>query len=173
MTAINNVAIVGFSLSILGYVARLFEGLPSLWILTGMLIITMGYCSLLYGAIKDKAAALKEAHKDDAGKHSGSNHGNVYTKIGYWLLFTFFTLIHFIPQLTFTVRYYDKVAALGSVIKIVPGIPVVAGASVMLLYYVLSAYQKLFEDEWIDKLQLVSRSVLVAYYGMMIAQAAH
>lgn len=147
-------AFVAYALTVLGYVFRAFEGIPRWSIFLGMCIVTVGYSILLYS--KWLSVQDKEKHKV---------HSTKLNKIGYGILFTFFFGIYVFPSLTFTVRYYDIIAALGYFAGVISKyIPVGISYVCLALYYVLGAYQKTKEEHWVDKLQLVSRAMLSIFY---------
>lgn len=146
-------AATAYFLTLLGYVFRAFEGIPRWSIFIGMILVTIGYAILFYS----KWQGLNK--KKDEKETSKIN------KIGYGVLFMFFLGIHIYPSLTFTVRYYDMLAAIGYAAGVVSAyIPVIVSYTFLALYYVLGAYQKTKEEEWVDKLQLVSRSMLSLFY---------
>lgn len=147
-------AFVAYILTVVGYILRAFEGIPRWTIFLGMCIVTVGYSILLYS--KWLSVQDKEKHK---------LHTTKLNKIGYAVLFTFFMGIYIFPALTFTVRYYDIIAAVGYFAGAVSKyIPVVVSYGCLALYYVLGAYQKTKEEHWVDKLQLVSRTMLSIFY---------
>lgn len=151
---------VGFFLTVIGYLGVLHRAFPSFPVMMGMIMLTTGYGCLLMASL---------AKKKENGKGE-SEMTSTLKKVGYILLFSFFTLIHLFPGLTFHVRYYDIFAAVGYglalLTKLIPGIPVAVPYTILTIYYILGSYQKISEESWIDFLQLISRTLLAIFYGV-------
>lgn len=160
-------AIVGTVLTIVGYVGRVLTEPTTLGIIVGMMIITTGYALLLLGYMKrlKDESGLEDGTDKDRPKEWKSRDVLQWGSI---VLFTFFTLIFILPSLTYTVQYYDPFAAFGYGLAgiFAHGIPPVIPYALLTLYYTLGSYQKLKENGWIMKLQLVSRSILAIFYGL-------
>lgn len=158
MAALSSFGLIAYALTVLGYVVRAYEGIPRWSIFLGMCIVTLGYSVL---------ALSKWLSVQDKEKHK--HHIMTLNKIGYAILFVFFFGIHLFPSLTFTVRYYDIIAAIGYFAGLLSKlIPVFVAYGFLALYYVLGAYQKTKEESWVDKLQFVSRSMLSIFYAITI-----
>lgn len=160
---------VAYGMSILGYVGRFIEGIPNVGILIGMTIISTAYAFMFLSKLYKKLEPKKETLEEKKAEIQ-RNWGKIFTIVGYALASIFFFAIHFIPQLTFTVRYYDifgavgyGVTALGTSLLSTSLLPI--GYAITALYYVCGSYQKLGESEWIGRLQLISRTILAVMYG--------
>lgn len=185
-TVFSTWLIIAYGLSILGYIGRFFEGIPNVGILTGMVIITMAYGSMFLSKVYKKNESKKkdESHKkaddnDVDNDKKSANEGKtdektdmkkVFTIIGYSLASVFFFAIHIFPQLTFTVRFYDIFGAVGYGFAAIGTalIPFLLpfGYAITSLYYIFGSYQKTEESGWIDRIQLISRTVLALVYGV-------
>ena len=110
-------------------------------------------------------------NKSGNNEHSKYITDSVWTRLGYAFLAIFFGLIHFYPQLTFHVRYYDKLAAIGAFLRTVTNLRYISliGVLFLLAYYILGTIPKFTEKGLVNKLQLVSRAMLVVYYGITVA----
>ena len=177
---IKYIGLFGYGLSTLGYIGRAFQGFPSISILIGMILVTLGYLFVFIDKYqkmnKDKdynGTSVPSSKKSRKMKLLSLNKYISKLTLGYILLFVFFTLIHIYPQFTFTVRYYDKFAALGYFTllfqKYVSYKIYFIPAVLLTLYYILGSYQKIIEqDDFIDYLQLISRMLLALYYSESI-----
>lgn len=152
---------IGFFLTVVGYAGVLVRAYPSFPVMLGMIMLCCGYGCLMVASMMKK--------KEYFGAQEGTT-ASTLKKVGYTLLFVFFTLIHLFPSLTFTVRYYDIFAAVGYGLallsKFYPGIPVAVPYSIIAIYYILGSYQKLSEESWVDMMQLISRTILAIFYGV-------
>lgn len=158
--------IIAYGLSVLGYVGRFVEGIPRAGILIGMTLISTAYGFMFLSKVYKKKGESGEKEDDERKKKIGKS----FTIIGYTLAAIFFFSIHIIPQLTFTVRYYDIFGAIGYATSAVgtAALPILLpiGYAITTLYYVFGSYQKLGEDEWIGRIQWISRTILALVYGV-------
>jgi hypothetical protein len=177
---------VGYFLSAVGYIARVFTlDVYTAAFLYGTLFVTLGYGLLFIFNVKEVAASIKKEESeskskseskktDDKAKPDTKDHKEEKTdstllRTGYFFLFLFFAGSHLFPSLTERVRYYDIFAVGGYLLNMLTDyitfyIPLV----LLLIYYICGSYQKILDwnNGWINKLQLVSRSILVVYYGL-------
>ena len=183
---------VGYLLSALGYIARVFTlDIYTAAFLYGTLFVTLGYGLLFIFNVKEVASIKKEGSGSESGSGSDAeskktddkvktetkDHKNEKTekidttllRTGYFFLFLFFAGSHLFPSITERVRYYDIFAAGGYLLNMLTDyitfyIPIV----LLLIYYICGSYQKILDwkESRINKLQLVSRSMLVLYYGL-------
>jgi len=178
---------VGYLLSAVGYIARVFTlDVYTAAFLYGTLFVTLGYGLLFIFNVKEVASIKKEG--SESGSEAESKSKKTYDKVktetkdhknektdttllrtGYFFLFLFFAGTHLFPSLTERVRYYDIFAAGGYLLNMLTDyitfyIPIV----LLLIYYICGSYQKILDwkESRINKLQLVSRSMLVLYYGL-------
>lgn len=158
---------IAYGLSALGYLGRFVEGIPNVGILIGMVLISSAYGFMFLSKIWTDKQAAKEDSKTDAAK---KDTGKKLTVIGYSLAALFFFGIHLVPQLTFTVRFYDifgavgyGAAAIGT--ALLPALLPI-GYAIAAVYYVLGSYQKVSQSGWIDRIQLISRTLLAFIYGV-------
>ena len=170
--------IIAYGLSFLGYIGRFAEGIPNFGILIGMVLISTAYgfmfLSKVYHRKQSKEGKKEEdkEHDKEKKKHDDKkkDFSKIFTIVGYSLAATFFAAIHLFPKLTFHVRYYDIFGAIGygtSAIgmTLLPFVLPI-GYAVTTLYYVFGSYQKIEEYGWIDRIQLVSRTILALIYGV-------
>ena len=161
--------IVAYGLSFLAYIGRFAEGVPKFGILIGMTLISSAYGFMFLSKVYHKKG--EKTHKEDEKDHPKKKDlAKIFTIIGYSLAATFFIAIHLVPKMTFHVRYYDIFGAVGYATSAVGTalLPLVLpiGYAVTTLYYVFGSYQKLEESDWIDRIQLVSRTILALVYGV-------
>lgn len=187
MTATSNMistplAIVGYFLSAVGYLARLAEGIPRFGIMLGMMLATSGYLFLLLSKMrklreeaeqvvvqKKEGFSEKEA-KDEVIKNMGVMTSQTFEYVGFTVLFAFFGGILLFPSLTFKVRYYDPFAAAGYGMALLKSfVPYYIPYILLTLYYTFGSHIKLDEEGWVNKIQLVSRTLLAIYYGLSAA----
>lgn len=164
---------IGYGLSVVGYLIRISEGAPKVGIVIGMILIASAYGFMFSGKLADPADDETDTEEkrtvwDKVKDEWNSAEG--LTTIGYAVASFFFIAIHLFPFLTFHVRYYDVFGAIGyglsaagmwlshALLKV--------GLGVVVLYYIFGSYQKLKEEGWVDKLQLLSRSLLAVCYGV-------
>jgi hypothetical protein len=136
-----------------------------------MLVVSMGYILLLANKILTlKKGASKKTDDQSYAEDRLSNmygHGDTMKLFGYALLFTFFGVIHFFPQFTFHLRFYDIFAAVGYFIAMFTKyVPLWVAYVPLVVYYVLGGGIKIFEKGPIEKIQLVARILLAVYYGI-------
>jgi len=169
------IGIVAFAITIAAYFLKAFQakkiGVGIIW---GTFLLIAGYSLLLIGEIvilrqhKEKGAEHYAADHDQKRKYDLEDIG--ITRFGYAFLIIFFGLIHFYPQLTFHVRFYDKFAAIGAFFRAASNLRYVSlvGVLFLLVYYFLGTIPKFTEKGLVNKLQLVSRAMLVVYYGITV-----
>ena len=180
-------AIIGYFLSVMGYVGRIFEGIShNLWIVLGMILVTSGYGALLISKMR---RLREEAEEEELQKKEGFSaeeakeklepirkmdlwSSEKFTTLGYGLLYAFFAGILIFPWMTFTVRYYDPFAAAGYGLAFASKfykdiIPYYLPFGLLTLYYIMGSYIKINEEGWINLVQLISRTILAIYYGMV------
>lgn len=179
-TVFSTWLIIAYGLSILGYVGRFAEGFPNVGILIGMITISMAYgfmfLSKVYKRETEPRGEDKE-HGDTKKKKWGDDMKKVFTILGYGLASIFFFAIHIVPQLTFTVRYYDIFGAVGYGLAAI-GTAILPfllpfGYAITSLYYIFGSYQKTEESGWIDRIQLISRTILALVYGVTTLSLAN
>lgn len=179
------IAIVAFAITIASYFLKAFQAKRiGTSIICGTVLLIAGYTLLMLGEFahlqrKKGSGAKGSEHYAAAGgsQESGNNEhskyitDSVWTRLGYAFLAIFFGLIHFYPQLTFHVRYYDKLAAIGAFLRTVTNLRYISliGVLFLLAYYILGTIPKFTEKGLVNKLQLVSRAMLVVYYGITVA----
>lgn len=184
------IAIVAFAITIASYFLKAFQAKRiGASIICGTVLLIAGYTLLMLGEFahlqRKKGSGAKGSgakgseHYAAAGgsQESGNNEhskyitDSVWTRLGYAFLAIFFGLIHFYPQLTFHVRYYDKLAAIGAFLRTVTNLRYISliGVLFLLAYYFLGTIPKFSEKGMVNKLQLVSRAMLVVYYGITVA----
>lgn len=176
----NYVAMAGFILSALSYLAHMFVGFESVYFVIGMTMLVCGYSALftskLIAVIKEKKAAedkktdapTPDAYGGDEGKNPKTSFESktVLQYFGYALLTTFFVLIFVKPEFTLHIRFYDVFAAVGYFLMMLTKyVPLALAVFPVLLYYIFGGAYKITEEGWINKLQLVARSLLALYYG--------
>jgi len=176
-------AITGYLLTIIGYFGKSFTELPTITIAFGLVLLISGYAFLLMGSLRklreeaeEELLQKKEGFTTQEAKEKSSNYvynSELFTKLGYGLLFAFFFGILIIPKITYTVRYYDPLAATGYGLGLINKMnlfymPVFLPYFFLTLYYILGSYIKIEEEGWVNKLQLVSRMILAIYYGLNI-----
>ena len=170
------IGIVGFSISAASYVLSAYDHAFRISHLhlafVGMLMLVIGYIMLIVG----EAREIAKVQREKAGEehyNSSSGEVNYFLTGGYIVLFAFFAEIHFVPRLTYTVRFYDKFAAFGTLLRCIPLFATsFAGAFVMSLYYVFGMIQKFGERSLVDRMQLVGRLILIVYYALVIYMAS-
>ena len=174
------IGIIAFAITIASYFLKAFQakkiGVGIIW---GSFLLIAGYSLLMIGEI-----VILRQHKEKGAEHYGEGGSDDkerdrkydledigVTRFGYVFLIIFFGLVHFYPQLTFHVRYYDKFAAIGAFFRAVSNLRYVSliGVVSLLIYYVLGTIPKFTEKGIVNKLQLVSRAMLVVYYGITVA----
>lgn len=159
--------IIAYGLSFLAYIGRFVEGLPRLGILFGMALVSSAYGFMFLAKVYHKKQS--DLQKDHQKKNPDLS--KVFTIIGYSLAATFFLAIHVFPKLTFRVRNYDIFGGIGYAASAAGTalLPVLLpiGYAVTTLYYIFASYQKLEEADWIDRIQLISRTILALVYGVM------
>jgi hypothetical protein len=164
--------IIGYLLSVIGYIARVFTlDIYTYSFLFGTLLVTSGYGILFLLNVKALIKIKQEetSKKDDTQSSSTSSDDTGLLKKGYLLLFAFFAGIHIFPSLTERIRYYDIFAAMGYLLSIFTKyLPYYIPLIVLMIYYISGSYQKIID--WkvskINKLQFISRSILIFYYGL-------
>lgn len=169
-------AISGYFLSFISYVARLYQMSPQMPIVIGMTIISLGYLCLLISKIiivNDKKYKIEKNENPDAGVpifHKNKNKiAEWLTYAGNVLLAIFFISIFILPELTIHVRWYDIFGAFGYAGAIAP-IPVLIPLISLVIYYFFGAVMKSWEESWIDKTQIISRLMLAIFYGLSAAK---
>lgn len=180
---INYIAMFGFLLSAVSYLSHMFVAFESVYFVIGMLLISVGYTSLfvvkLLGLLKERKE--REQKKTDAlTEDEGDNPKDGWDVkaalqyFGYGMLFTFFGLIYFKPEFTLHYRFYDAFAAVGYFLMMLTKyIPLALALFPVVLYYLFGGLHKIHEKGWINKLQLVARSLLLVYYGATLISALH
>lgn len=165
--------IVGFFLSFVSYFMFIPEAIENWPTVVGMIVIGSGYLVLFIDKIFSiYIKSLEDKKKKDDIRDLQKNE-KILNLVGYVLLATFFFMIHLLPQVTFRVRFYDVFAAIGYFVAVFTKfayVPVWAAYVPLVIYYVLAGSIKVFEKGMIDKIQLVARIVLAAYYGMTLMQ---
>lgn len=183
-TALNYVAMAGFVLSALSYLAHMLVGFESIYFIMGMLMLVVGYSALFTSKIllvvkekkeADKVAENKKVDTPTPDAYGGDEGKNPKTSMdaktllqyfGYAILVAFFVIIFIKPEFTLKVRFYDAFAALGYFLMMLTKyIPLAIAVFPVLLYYIFGGAYKVIEEGWINKLQLVARTLLVVYYG--------
>jgi len=166
-------AIVGYTLSVITYFLFVPEALQHWPTVVGMLLVSVGYlmllCSKLYQLIV-KMEGTRHKKDDDAEKKQTYIY-NILSIIGYVILFTFFTLIHLSEQFTFHLRFYDVFAALGYFMAIfakINIIPLWMAFVPLVVYYIMGGSIKIGESGIIERVQMVARFILAAYYGLSL-----
>lgn len=160
---------VGYFLSFVSYLLYVPEAIEQYPIIIGMVLISSGYILLFINKIYSfYIKSLDERHKHDDTEHMKKN-AKILSVTGYALLAAFFFTIHLFPQITFRLRHYDVLAAVGYFVAFFTSfgyIPLWFAYAPLVLYYILAGSIKVFEKGWIEKLQLVARMMLAVYYGM-------
>lgn len=163
--------LIGFFLSFVSYFMYIPEALEYWPTVIGMVIIGSGYLVLFIDKVYTiYIQSLEDKKKKDDIRDLKKNQ-RILNIVGYVLLATFFFTIHLIPQITFRVRFYDVFAAIGYFVAVFTKfayVPVWAAYVPLVIYYILAGSIKVFEKGVIEKLQLVARIVLAAYYGMTL-----
>jgi hypothetical protein len=169
-------AIVGYFLSLVTYVARIMEVIPKFPIVLGMAIVSLGYLFLLSAKIivaMDKNYKEENKENPDVGlpyfKHNKNRIVEWLTFVGNLLLGLFFVSIFIIPQLTLHVRWYDVFAAFGYSSAIAP-IPAIIPLISLVVYYFFGSVTKSWNNTWKDKLQIISRVILAIFYALSAAK---
>jgi hypothetical protein len=165
-------------------------------LVVGYSLLVAGEVEELVGADRKKEStdgADAEEHRQPHGSLNG------YAIAGYVFVFLFFAGIHVFPQLTINVRYYDAFAAIGAFLRIVPNslmaivpnslmaivpnslmaivpnsLMAIAGAASLAAYYLMGSVPKLLAfarggGGVVDRMQMISRPILVLYYLLVIA----
>lgn len=182
-TTIDTIALLGYLLSAISYLLHIPEARGITTIIIGMIMISLGYVLLasskVISLIISDDVETKEHYTDKKTDAqvlkewtlATKENKNLIAMFGNGLLFLFFTLIHFIPSLTFHVRFYDIFAAIGYglyvLAKWIPRISMIAVAIPLVMYYFFAAAIKFSEEGWISKLQLVARTLLIVYYASL------
>lgn len=179
----NYIALVGFLLSALSYLAHTFvkfEGIP---FIIGMLLISSGYEALFSSKLIAIIKERKQSHDKKTDAPSKDEEENPKPKLdvqtllqyfGYALLAIFFTLIFFKREFTLQFRIYDPLAAIGNFMMLFTKyIPVSIAVFPLILYYLFGGLIKVREEGWINKLQLVARMLLMTYYGATFMSSLH
>lgn len=179
----NYVAMVGFLLSAISYLSHMFVGFESVPFVIGMLLISVGYASLFTVKVLGELKARKEgenkktdAPTTDEGENpkSGWDSKALLQYFGYGMLFTFFTLIYFRREFTLHYRFYDAFAGIGYFLMMLTKyIPLAIAVFPVTLYYLFGGLFKIHESGWINKLQLVARTLLFTYYGATLISSLH
>lgn len=166
--------LVGYFLSLVSYLLYVPEALERYPIIIGMVLISSGYILLFVHQIYSLyIQRLDNQNKKHDRKADDTDHMKKNAKIisiaGYALLAAFFFVIHIFPQITFRLRYYDVLAAIGYFVAFFTKfgyIPMWFAYAPLVLYYILAGSIKVFEKGWVEKLQLVARFLLAMYYGL-------
>jgi len=179
------IGIVGMTISALAYLinARGKSGT----VVMGMALLVVGYSLLVAGEVEELVGADRKKESTDGAdaEEHRQPHGslNGYAIAGYVFVFLFFAGIHVFPQLTINVRYYDAFAAIGAFLRIVPNslmaivpnsLMAIAGAASLAAYYLMGSVPKLLAfarggGGVVDRMQMISRPILVLYYLLVIA----
>lgn len=163
--------LIGFFLSFISYFMFIPEAIEHWPTVIGMVVIGSGYLVLFIDKLYTiYIKSLEDKKKKDDIRDLEKNE-KIINIVGYILLATFFFTIHLIPQITFRVRFYDVFAAIGYFVAVFTKftyVPAWAAYVPLIIYYVLAGSIKVFEKGVIDKLQLVARLVLAAYYGLTL-----
>lgn len=169
-------AICGYFLSFVGYAARVYEQMPKLPIVIGMIIVTLGYLALLASKVlivSDSKYRVNAKENPDVGVplfHTNKNRGAEWLMFaGNALLAIFFVSIFLLPELTMHVRWYDIFAAFGYSSAIAP-VPAIIPLTSLVIYYFFGAVTKSWSESWIDKTQIVSRLMLAIFYALSAAK---
>lgn len=166
-------AIIAYALTALGYLLRIPEALGSFMTFIGMLILVSGYSTIMASKIY---YALKEKKEEESKKTDNvvdeevqklEKSKKLLEIVGFSILAFFFIAIHFVPSLTFEVRYYDKIGAIGYLLVLMyvffQQVPVYIVYIPLILYYIFGGIRKIFEHGPVFKLQMVSRFMLAGY----------
>jgi hypothetical protein len=163
-------ALVGYALSVITYFLFVPEALQHWQTVVGMLLVSIGYlmllCSKLYKLITDV-----DKQKDENEKKKEKYINNILVIVGYVILFTFFTLIHLSEKFTFHLRFYDIFAAVGYFMAIfakINIIPLWVAFVPLVVYYFMGGSFKIGEKSIIERVQMVARFILAAYYGLSL-----
>ena len=179
------IGIVGMTISALAYLinARGKSGT----VVMGMALLVVGYSLLVAGEVEELVVIDRKKESTDGAdaEEHHQPHGslNGYAIAGYVFVFLFFAGIHVFPQLTINVRYYDAFAAIGAFLRIVPNslmaivpnsLTSLAGAASLAAYYLMGSVPKLLAfarggGSVVDRMQMISRPILVLYYLLAIA----
>lgn len=170
-TAVYALSITGFLLSFLSYLMYIPEAIEHIPAVFGMLLVSSGYILLLidkaYGIYVDSLKAKKKT--DDVSKIEKNS--KVINLMGYILLAIFFFIIHIIPEFTFRIRFYDVFAAIGYFVAVFTKfgfVPLWAAYVPLIIYYLFAGSIKVFEKGIIEKVQLLARLCLAAYYTIAL-----
>lgn len=161
--------VVGLILTLTGYVALLGKAAGSPWTLLGFSMLCAGYICVLVADGKEAVEAYRHEEKKEKVNHAWADP----KRIGFLVLFLFFFGVHIFPALTFTVRMYDWLAAIGYGLAFTSTWFASAGwfiaACIFLtLYYMRGSVFKINEPGWISQLQMVSRAMMALFYGSAI-----
>jgi len=172
---IHLIASLGFALTLFGYALRAYSGLPTYYIVAGMLMLTVGYTLLLVSAILEYRDTPENKHEVITYKNKKKEEDDSNIAIyGYTVLCLYFGLIQFFPQFTYNMRWYDLVGFFAAGFKIIPVAPIMLATSLWCIHYVFGALQKVKENEGvINKVQLVSRILLSIYYISTLVKEFH
>lgn len=170
------VAMIGFIISALTYVTHAFDQRSDVYVLIGMTVITLGYVFLFAG----KLIAYRQGQKADAVKKTDEEHenpkpgSNVLPYFGYATLAIFFIGTFFFRQFTIHYRFYDVFGGIGYLMMMLTKyIPAVIPIACVLLYYFFGGIVKIWDEGWVNKAQMVARSMLVVYYGATLMSVMH
>lgn len=165
-------AAIGYSASAFTYLAHGIQERENMYVLIGMMLVTLGYSSLfgskiiaLYKNWKQRLNKKNDevTHDDDAADYQWKT---IMQYFGYALLATFFTVILIRPEFTIHVRFYDIFAAIGYVMLLLSKwISTKIALVPIILYYLFGSIKKITDKGWINKTQLVARTILLIYYG--------
>lgn len=165
-TVITWFALVGYLLSFISYLLFVPEALQHSPIIIGMILVSSGYIILF---VREVYKSLNNHDTKARYKPIVLKNASILHVVGFGLLALFFFAIHIYPGITFRLRFYDIFAAMGyftAFFAELGYIPFGIAYVPLVLYYSLSGSIKIFEEGWVEKLQLIARLSLATYYGM-------
>lgn len=164
-------AIAGFFLCFISYVMYIPEVIEHVPTVIGMVLVASGYAILFIHKIYALHIKTLETKKKQDDVSKLKRIATIMDFTGYVLLAIFFFGIHVFPALTFRVRFYDVFAAIGYFVGMFTKtslVPVWVAFAPLVIYYVFAGSVKVFEHGIIEKIQLVGRLLLAAYYGFAL-----
>jgi hypothetical protein len=183
MGAMDVIGLTGYVMSAIAYLLHIPEARGVDSVIIGLILLSLGYTLLASSKVvsiiihsKDKDKEHYTDKKTDAEvlkewTLATKERKNLLALFGNACLFLFFTLIHFIPGLTFHIRFYDIFAAIGYglyvVSKWVKAIPMYVVALPLVMYYFFGAAIKFYDHGWISIFQMVARTLLMVYYATL------
>jgi hypothetical protein len=169
------IGITGLFLSAVSYMMYIPEAVEQVSTVLGMILVSCGYILLLIDQIFGVYInSLKEKKKTDDVKDLQKT-SKIINVLGYILLAIFFFLIHLMPEFTFRIRFYDVFAAIGYFVAIFTKfgmVPLWSAYMPLIVYYLLAGSIKVFETGIIEKIQLIARLLLAAYYTLSLYYVA-